>query len=114
MVSTMVHLAKELGYGAHVGSLQANFGSPYLGDTSGEGEFLVLEEYAVEGEALAGDEGASDSLHWSEVNLDVDGDGAITKHDLEMALAANAVWFTPSIARIPYRAAAPLLTEVDG
>ena len=54
-------------------------------------EDAALEEDAVEGEALAGYEDASDSLHWSEVNLDVDGDGAITKHDLEMALAANAV-----------------------
>lgn len=41
-VSTMVELARTLGYGAHVGALQANFGGPY-GEPAGEQDDTARE-----------------------------------------------------------------------
>ncbi len=93
-ISTMVHLAKELGYSASVGAMQANFLPADWYDLQAqwrdaetdaeragiEGQIVaLLDEMPVEdwrpGEGPQGDE-------WATVNLDVDGDGMITEADL--------------------------------
>ena len=43
-VSTMVELAKRLGYGARVGAMQANFGTPQENDIAGLQEALAAAE----------------------------------------------------------------------
>lgn len=64
-VSTYVALAKELGYSADIGAMQANFGSP--------------EEVAVPaGQALA---------DWQSVSLDYNKDGVVNEADLIAARA---------------------------
>ena len=95
-VSTMVHLAKELGHSGSVGAMQANFLPADWYDLQAqwreaetadkpaiEGQIVaLLDEMPVEdwrpGEGPEGDE-------WASVNLDVDGDGMITAEDLELA-----------------------------
>jgi hypothetical protein len=90
----MVKLAKQMGYGARVGALQANFGTP---DENG---ITDLQE-ALAAAELAGDEtevarlqselaatiakakpGAGPNDDWVTVNLDVNGDRVVDLNDL--------------------------------
>jgi len=94
-VRTMVELAKRLGYSAHVGALQANFGTPY------ENGIAALQDQLAEAEA-AGDEAEVARLEaeladaianakpgvgpydsWATADLDVNDDGVVDQHDLE-------------------------------
>jgi hypothetical protein len=96
-VRTMVELAKHLGYGARVGALQANFGTPY------ENQIAALQEELAEAEA-AGDEAEVERLEgeladaianakpgmgpddsWATADLDVNDDGVVDRRDLEAA-----------------------------
>jgi hypothetical protein len=104
-VSTMVHIAKELGYSAHVGALQGVFGTPQehglielqeeidaryelLGETDDpeEQERLQAEiddleaELATRAAAVKPGQGPDDG--WESVDLDVNGDGVVDEQDL--------------------------------
>jgi hypothetical protein len=96
MVSTYVAIAKELGYGGYVGSMQANFGSPYLdGEETVDPALLVVLEVEVQTDGEEVGDGEADGtetteetegkVDWQTVNLDVNLDGEITKDDLAMA-----------------------------
>ena len=101
-VRTMVELAKQLGYGAHVGALQANFGTPY------ENQIAALQDELAEAEAV-GDEAEIERLEgeladaianakpgmgpndsWATADLDVNGDGVVDARDLEAIEPTNA------------------------
>ena len=108
-VSTMVKLAKALGFGAWVGAMQANFGTMQeLGiddlQAAVDAATTALEaagpaEKAAAAQALADAQAALDQAiadakpglgpkkDWATVNLDVDGDGVVDTKDLEAALA---------------------------
>jgi hypothetical protein len=94
-VRTMVELAKRLGYGARVGALQANFGTPE------ENGIAALEAKLAAAEA-AGDQAEVDRLEkelaeaiknakpgngpddsWATADLDVNDDGLVDKRDLQ-------------------------------
>ena len=99
---TMVELAKRLGYGAHVGAHQANFGTPFengIADlqaqlaqakTAGnQAEVERLEnELAQAIENAKPGKGPDDS--WATADLDVNDDGVVDKRDID-ALDAQAV-----------------------
>ena len=99
---TMVELAKRLGYGAHVGAHQANFGTPFengIADlqaqlaqakTAGnQAEVERLEnELAQAIENAKPGKGPDDS--WATADLDVNDDGVVDKRDLD-ALDAQEV-----------------------
>jgi hypothetical protein len=94
-VRTMVELSKRLGYGAHVGALQANFGTPQenniaalqdqLADAKAAGNQAEVERLEAElAEAIENakpGKGPDDS--WATANLDVNDDGIVDKGDLE-------------------------------
>jgi hypothetical protein len=94
-VRTMVELAKQLGYGARVGALQANFGTPY------ENEIAALQSELAEAQA-AGNQAEVERLEaelaeaiekakpgvgpddsWATADLDVNDDGVVDGRDLE-------------------------------
>lgn len=94
-VRTMVELAKRLGYGASVGALQANFGTPY------ESDIAALQDQLAEAEA-AGDAAEVERLEaelasaianakpgvgpddsWATADLDVNDDRVVDQQDLE-------------------------------
>jgi hypothetical protein len=94
-VRTMVELAKRLGYGARVGALQANFGTPQ------ENGIAALEAKLAAAKA-AGDQAQVDRLEkqlaeaidnakpgqgpddsWATADLDVNDDGAVDRRDLQ-------------------------------
>ena len=99
---TMVELAKRLGYGAHVGAHQANFGTPFengIADlqaqlaqakTAGnQAEVERLEnELAQAIENAKPGKGPDDS--WATADLDVNDDGVVDRRDLD-ALDAQQV-----------------------
>ncbi len=117
-VSTMVALAKALGYGAWVGAMQGNFGtmqelgidglqdavdaaqsafdaataSLVAGDPAiAQAEADLAEAQAALDQAIADAKpGLGPKGDWATVDLDVDGDGIVEKEDLEAALAAQA------------------------
>jgi hypothetical protein len=94
-VRTMVELSKRLGYGAHVGALQANFGTPYenniaalqaqLAEAQAAGDQAEVERLEAElAEAVENakpGKGPDDS--WATADLDVNDDGVVDKGDLE-------------------------------
>jgi hypothetical protein len=94
-VRTMVELSKRLGYGARVGALQANFGTPYetniatlqaeLADAQAAGNQAEVErleaEFAKAVENAKPGKGPDDS--WATADLDVNDDGVVDKGDLE-------------------------------
>ena len=94
-VRTMVELSKRLGYGAHVGALQANFGTPQenniaalqdqLADAKAAGNPAKVERLEAElAEAIENakpGKGPDDS--WATADLDVNDDGVVDKGDLE-------------------------------
>lgn len=99
-VRSMVELSKRLGYGAHVGALQANFGTPQenniaalqaeLAEATAAGNQAEVErleaELAETIENAKPGKGPDDS--WATADLDVNGDGVVDKRDLE-ALEQN-------------------------
>ena len=94
-VSTMVELSKRLGYGAHVGALQANFGTPQengiaaleaeLADAEAAGDLAAIELLEAELAAVIANakpgNGPDDS--WATADLDVNDDGVVDGRDLE-------------------------------
>ena len=91
----MVELSKRLGYGARVGALQANFGTPYendiaalqqqlaaaqAADDDAEVERLEAELAAAVANAKPGT-GPDDS--WATADLDVNDDGVVNQRDIE-------------------------------
>jgi hypothetical protein len=94
-VQTMVELSKRLGYGARVGALQANFGTPYennvaalqaeLAAAQTAGDQAEVERLEAElAEAIENAKpgnGPDDS--WATADLDVNHDGVVDKGDLE-------------------------------
>lgn len=107
-VSTMVALAKELGYPASVGAMQANFGTPFENgvasitveletariaasatptDVSLQAEVARLEAALAAAVAAMP---ASSFAGWSAVDLDVTDDGVVDAADLQAARTAPA------------------------
>lgn len=98
-VSTSVALSKELGYGARVGAMQGNFGTPQeTGIRALEDRIAALEADpttdprvidALEAElaerTAAVKPGTGPTGGWESTNLDVDGDGVVDEHDLSLA-----------------------------
>ena len=94
-VSTMVELSKRLGYGAHVGALQANFGTPQenniaaLQDQLAEAQAVgdVAEVKRLEAEITEAIENAKPGKgpddSWATADLDVNDDGVVDTRDLE-------------------------------
>lgn len=102
-VRTMVELAKRLGYGAHVGALQANFGTPQengireletelaeartaLDASPDEAELQarVAElEAELDAAITAAKPGKGPDDSWATADLDVNQDGVIDQRDLE-------------------------------
>jgi hypothetical protein len=97
---TMVEIAKQLGYGARVGALQANFGTPFENGIAGlQAELAAAEEAGDEAEAerLRGElataidqakPGVGPDHGWATADLDVNDDQVVDRHDLE-ALAQD-------------------------
>lgn len=100
-VRTMVELAKRLGYGAKVGALQANFGTPYengiaeieakleaaradlaAGDAQAAARVAELEA-ELEATVAAAKPGAGPNHDWARADLDVNDDGVVDRRDLE-------------------------------
>ena len=95
-VSTMVHLANELGFSSSVGAMQANFLPADWYDlqaqwraADGDAQIIFEAEITDSLNTLPG--GGPLDEEWATVNLDVDGDGVITEADL---LAAQEPEFT--------------------
>ena len=94
-VRTMVELSKQLGYGARVGALQANFGTPQengiaalqaeLAKAQAAGDRAEVDrleaEIAEKIKNAKPGEGPDDS--WATADLDVNDDGVVDKQDLE-------------------------------
>jgi hypothetical protein len=94
-VRTMVELSKRLGYGAHIGALQTNFGTPHensiaalqaqLAEAQAAGNQAEVERLEAElAEAIQKakpGKGPDDS--WATADLDVNDDGAVDERDLE-------------------------------
>jgi len=72
-VSSMVEIAKALGYGAHVGALQANFGGPYgstaTTDTAAARETLTAEMVELRDALAALDDPEGDEARAIEARL---------------------------------------------
>lgn len=107
-VRTMVELARRLGYGAKVGALQANFGTPYengiarietdleaaradlaSGDHAAAGRVAELEAQ-LEAAVAAAKPGNGANHDWARADLDVNGDGVVDRRDLEALDTAPA------------------------
>jgi hypothetical protein len=119
----MVALAKELGYPASVGAMQANFGTPFengIGSSTVELETaraaasaaptdlsLRLEVARLEAALAAAVAAmpASSFAGWSAVDLDVTDDGAVDAADLEAVRTAPPG--EPATASVEPEATAP-------
>jgi hypothetical protein len=98
----MVELSKRLGYGARVGALQANFGTPQenniaalqdqLADAKAAGNQAEVERLEAElAEAIENakpGKGPDDS--WATADLDVNDDGVVDKGDLDALEQSDA------------------------
>lgn len=95
-VSTYVALAKELGFSASAGSMQANFGTPFenglVATDPDTGEFLKDPDTgefiidATEAEIAAVKPGNGPKTGWeTETDLDVNMDGVVDGTDLDLA-----------------------------
>jgi hypothetical protein len=92
-VRTMVELAKRLGYGAKVGALQANFGTPFESDIARiEAELAQADldparraelEAELDVAVAAAKPGNGANHDWARADLDVNDDGAVDRRDLE-------------------------------
>jgi hypothetical protein len=100
-VRTMVELSKRLGYGAHVGALQANFGTPFENGIAELQAQLAAAEQAgdeAEAERLRGElaaaiaeakPGAGPDDGWATADLDVNDDQLVDRRDLEALAQAD-------------------------
>lgn len=100
-VRTMVELSKQLGLGARVGAMQANFGTPYEnGIAELQADLAAAEEAGDEAEverlrselATAIEEakpGVGPDDSWATADLDVNDDQVVDRRDLEAAVSAN-------------------------
>ncbi|HEX5796208.1 MAG TPA: hypothetical protein VFY19_10220 [Geminicoccaceae bacterium] len=98
-VQTMVELAKRLGYGAKVGALQANFGTPYENDIARiEAELAQPDldpsrraelEAELDAAVAAAKPGNGANHDWARADLDVNDDGMVDQRDLETLDAAG-------------------------
>jgi hypothetical protein len=98
---TMVELAKQLGYGAHVGALQANFGTPFENGIAELKAQLAAAEQAgdeAEAERLRGElataidqakPGVGPDDGWATADLDVNDDQVVDGRDLEALAQAD-------------------------
>lgn len=95
---TMVELSKQLGYGARVGAMQANFGTPYENGIAELWAEIAATDDPEEAKRLEGDlavaierakpgNGPDDS--WATANLDVNGDHVVDGRDLEALASAD-------------------------
>lgn len=103
---TMVDLARQLGYGARVGALQANFGTPFEnGIAELQAELAAAEEAGDEAEVerLQGElataiaeakPGVGPDDGWATADLDVNDDQMVDASDLE-ALASGGATDAP-------------------
>jgi hypothetical protein len=94
-VSTMVELSKQLGYGARVGALQANFGTPYEnGIATLQDELATARAAGNEAEAERLEAELADAIanakpgvgpdgSWATADLDVNDDRVVDGRDLE-------------------------------
>ncbi len=92
-VQTMVELAKRLGYGAKVGALQANFGTPFENDIARlEAELAQPDldpsrraelEAELDAAVAAAKPGNGANHDWARADLDVNDDGVVDRRDLE-------------------------------
>lgn len=94
-VQTMVELSKRLGYGARVGALQANFGTPYENGIAALQEQLAAAEAAGDADEVARLEaelaaaianakpGVGPDDAWATADLDVNDDGFVDRQDVE-------------------------------
>jgi hypothetical protein len=88
---TMVELAKRLGYGARVGAMQANFGTPYENGIAELEADLAAAEQAGDEAEMERLQGQLDAIKpglgpddgWMTVNLDVNQDQVVDRRDLE-------------------------------
>jgi hypothetical protein len=90
---TMVELSKQLGYGARVGAMQANFGTPHENDAAIADlqAQLAAATDPVEIERLEAELAAATDRKpgngpddaWATVDLDVNGDHVVDRRDLE-------------------------------
>ena len=97
-VQAMVELAKRLGYGAKVGALQANFGTPYENDIARiEAELAQPDldpsrraelEAKLDAAVAAAKPGNGANHDWARADLDND-DGMVDQRDLETLDAAG-------------------------
>jgi hypothetical protein len=100
-VRTMVELSKRLGYGARVGALQANFGTPQENRISelqadleaaraagDQAEVERLESALAEAIARAKPGNGPDDS-WATADLDVNDDGVVDRRDLDALEAAD-------------------------
>lgn len=92
-VSTMVALARALGYSPSVGAMQANFGTPQenglIGPQAGDGTLDPAEREVLEQAIADAKPGNGPASGWETVDLDVNGDGVVDKEDLDLALAGE-------------------------
>jgi hypothetical protein len=92
---TMVELAKQLGYGARVGALQADFGTPYengiadlearLSGARAAGNRAEVERLQgkLDAAIAAAKPGAGPDESWATADLDANHDGRVDAHDLQ-------------------------------
>jgi hypothetical protein len=92
---TMVKIAKQLGYSARVGAMQANFGTPYengiadlqdqLAEARAAGNQAEVERLEAELDAAiaAAKPGNGPDDSWATADLDVNDDGTVDARDLE-------------------------------
>jgi hypothetical protein len=92
---TMVELAKQLGYSARVGAMQANFGTPYengiadlqdqLAEARASGNQAEVERLEAELDTAiaAAKPGKGPDDSWATADLDVNDDGIVDGRDLE-------------------------------
>jgi hypothetical protein len=104
-VRTMVELAKRLGYGARVGAMQGNFGTPdengistlqaELAEAEAKAEATGVEaeverlEAALQEAIAAAKPGNGPDDSWATADLDVNDDGFVDQRDLEALAAAD-------------------------
>ena len=98
----MVELAKQLGYGARVGALQANFGTPFENGIADLQADLAAAEQAgdeAEAEHLRGElaaaieqakPGVGPDDGWATADLDVNDDQVVDRRDLETLAQGDA------------------------
>ena len=101
-VSSMVEIAKALGYGAHVGALQANFGGPYgstaTTDTDAARETLTAEMAGLRDDLAALEDPESDDARAIEARLaEIEGELAALDAPTDEPAAWDGDWRTANL-----------------